>query len=360
VARYGETPGDDAPERDRIRVHLEWVAAELRSRDVSHLSPDLRERRAWLLGELRAYAARGRFPRLDAPSARRPRFIDHRGVACAVGHLVEVSAGRDVAEAVADAHEHDYLWDIDMPEARAWIATSGFTPRELAMIQPTYGFRPTPEPPEPPRVVEPLSAANVRLDLGRYGTSIARSCVRRSMGDRAVQVRILAGAKRGRELRVRVATAPSDARAERCVGHALRRVIRSRRRTLTVGAPFRVHRVVRVPARRTIRPTPTPTPAPPPGPQPTPAWDEARAHRALDARRAALLACLPGARAGVPGSMTLRVRVNVDGRAALVSASLPPGVGRVAVLRCLATRVRALRVPHPPGAPTVVTHTLSP
>lgn len=96
------------------------------------------------LDELERYIARGEFPRRtdDTFAGRRPRFIDDRGVHCAVGHLIAASGEAELARAINATHEYDYVRDIDEPALVAWAKRAGFTLDELAMIQPTYGEMP--------------------------------------------------------------------------------------------------------------------------------------------------------------------------------------------------------------------------
>ncbi len=67
-------------------------------------------------------------------------FIDTKGTICAVGYLIEQSAGRPLAEKIAASHRYSFIEDIakDMPEVRDWVAASGFTLDELGQIQPGY------------------------------------------------------------------------------------------------------------------------------------------------------------------------------------------------------------------------------
>lgn len=76
-------------------------------------------------------------------------------------------------------------------------------------------------------------------------------------------------------------------------------------------------------------------------------YDAGAVHRALSARRFALLSCLPdGGR--MPGTLALSVAVDGRGQAHLEHASLPSGVSR-AVVPCLARQVQSVRVAAPAG-----------
>jgi hypothetical protein len=144
VKKFGTAPTPASGEALRIRTHLEYVETLLRAEDISHLSPTLRERRAALLDKLHEYRLTSAFPtNLDFPQERRPCFIDAAGNICAVGFLIEQTAGRALAERINAAHRYDFLADIHVPELTAWVEASGLTARECAMIQPGYSFFPT-------------------------------------------------------------------------------------------------------------------------------------------------------------------------------------------------------------------------
>ena len=135
-------PSSEDLDRERIRAHLSRVEHILRARDTSGLSPELRQARARNLDELHAYWVRGIFPRnRDFPDRRVPYFIDAEGRACAVGHLMIASGGEDVARQVVERENNAFLRDIHTPGAHDWIARSGLTTEECALIQPGYCFQ---------------------------------------------------------------------------------------------------------------------------------------------------------------------------------------------------------------------------
>lgn len=141
VKKFGTTPTPTSGEALRIRTHLEYVETLLRAEDVSHLSWALRERRTALLDKLHEYRLTSAFPtNLDFPQERRPCFIDAAGNICAVGFLIEQTAGRALAERINAAHRYDFLADMHLPELTAWVEASGLTARECAMIQPGYDY----------------------------------------------------------------------------------------------------------------------------------------------------------------------------------------------------------------------------
>lgn len=138
IARFGREPTAGDSEELRMDVHLRYVREVLASRDATRAS--LADRRTQLLGYLDDYIAKGTTPRNTYIATRNPVFIDRDGTICAVGYLIERSAGREVAEHIAATHRLDYLEDIAaaMPEVAAWVDGSGFTLDELASIQPGY------------------------------------------------------------------------------------------------------------------------------------------------------------------------------------------------------------------------------
>jgi len=104
-----------------------------------------RTRRAQLLDALDVYVAAGAFPNSETDHGLLPTFLDPAtGVRCAVAHLIETTAGTDAMVALDRDHHNDYIADLaGDPRFVAWTESSGLTPEELAIIQPSY-------PPPPP------------------------------------------------------------------------------------------------------------------------------------------------------------------------------------------------------------------
>ena len=128
----------------RVRAHLTRVLAELRTADTTALAAQ-RSARDAALGTLEAYTRRGVFPRRtgDAYGAIHPRFIDDRGVHCAVGELIAASGHEALARAINRDYEYAYVRDMHSPALVAWAREHGFTVDELARIQPGYSSPPT-------------------------------------------------------------------------------------------------------------------------------------------------------------------------------------------------------------------------
>lgn len=138
---------EPADEVTRIRAHLSFVHAMLAGRDVSSLTPAQRDARAASLADLARYIDRGVFPRRtgDDYTGRRPRFIDDRGVHCAVGQLIADSGDEDLARSINTRFEYAHVRAMTEPALLAWASAHGFTVDELAMIQPSYSSLPTRE-----------------------------------------------------------------------------------------------------------------------------------------------------------------------------------------------------------------------
>lgn len=295
IAAHGRTPtaADELREVERVSTHLAWVEAELRRAEVSHLSPEAKSRRAALLDALAEYRGRARFPRNERYPGRRPRFADDEGNVCAVGHLIEVSAGRALTEAIDARFEYDHLLDMRDDRLAAWIASSGLTALELAMIQPGYGgMRPLPErsapPPEPPDWTE----AELTALLARAATAI-EPCAAPST--RTIRVTVRTDRRRG----TRVTASPRAVAP--CAEDVVRRAMAESRfvapaQTLSVTRTYRL----RLPPEARAR---------------------EEAARALDTLRPAFARCMPAVSPG--RRAVLRVRVDEAGQLSLIEARVP-------------------------------------
>lgn len=137
VADLGRAPGAD---EERLRMHEHFVAVRARLAAGKATRPELEARRRQILAHLDAYIAKGTTPANEHLPWRTPVFIDDHQTICAVGYLIEQTAGRALADKIAAAHRYDFIEDIarDMPEVRAWVEASGFTLDELGQIQPGY------------------------------------------------------------------------------------------------------------------------------------------------------------------------------------------------------------------------------
>lgn len=138
-AAYDRQPDAASTECERIISHLEFVHARLSARNPGQLSQTQKANREDCLALLSEYISEGRFPENREFSGRRPIFIDGNGTYCAVGYLIQQTAGARAAQAIDSRHHADYVLDMDADLLRPWAEANGFSIRELAMIQPTYG-----------------------------------------------------------------------------------------------------------------------------------------------------------------------------------------------------------------------------
>ena len=127
-------------EQEHIQTHLFFVCDYLASVPTHHLNTRQKINRQLVINALRAYARAGVFPQHDVAvdAVRRPRFIDHRGVHCAVGELIRYTDGAALPEHINEHHEYDYVPDIQVAEVMIWADDNGLTLDECAMIQPQY------------------------------------------------------------------------------------------------------------------------------------------------------------------------------------------------------------------------------
>lgn len=174
VEAFGRLPGPEASPDLRIKLHLAYVERKLKLRDVSHLPVMLVSRRRHMLTLLHQYRLAGRFPKnRHFPHQTRPTFIDQDGSICAVGFLIEQTAGRGLAETINARYRNAYLAEMHLPALERWIASSGLTHEELASIQPGYPA-PLPLPPDNPVEAPRLftSLALDTLNLGLLGSQL--------------------------------------------------------------------------------------------------------------------------------------------------------------------------------------------
>jgi hypothetical protein len=207
----------------RVRLHLERVEALLRTRMPASLGDTQRATRARMLEHLHAYIERGEFPRNHEVAGRRPHFIDKDGRICAVGYLIEQTAGRAAAETINARHEWDYVRDIDGIEP--WVEASGLSVDELAMIQPSYGWeRPeVPAPaPRPPFDPEMMQRRQLALVLGGVKRDVDGCAAR--FESRRVSVTVTATVRGPRVLDIDVSST-GERKFERCVARAARMIV---------------------------------------------------------------------------------------------------------------------------------------
>jgi hypothetical protein len=148
MAKYARQPDGMVSEKDRIQTHLLYAEALIRSKETRNMSAAVKEKRNHLLNLLHEYIVAGRFPiNEDHSETRKPCFIDRKGAICAVGYLVEQTAGREAAEAISRQHQYETIAEMQNDAVlKQWVSESGLTLEECATIQPTYGPVPSPDP----------------------------------------------------------------------------------------------------------------------------------------------------------------------------------------------------------------------
>ncbi len=140
VEKFGVEPNAQTDEKLRIKTHLQYVESFLRNKNVSSLSKGALKRRQLMLNILHKYILKGAFPKnYDYKNERRPCFIDEDGNICAVGYLIEQTAGRQLAERINNKYKYAFINGMNDKEISEWINNSGLTIEECAMIQPAYG-----------------------------------------------------------------------------------------------------------------------------------------------------------------------------------------------------------------------------
>lgn len=174
VSAFGHLPDADTDNHLRIQTHLNYVIRTLKERTPLTISPIDYPQRHLMISLLEKYAAEGRFPQQFAYGGRRPLFEDAKGNVCAVGYLVQQTAGQILVSQIREKWAYAYLPAIKNQALQRWAQHSGLTETELATIQPTYGgtsnFVPLPAPElEPPAygpVLYGLHAAQAALFAG--------------------------------------------------------------------------------------------------------------------------------------------------------------------------------------------------
>jgi hypothetical protein len=127
-------------DRDRIQLHFEQVYQLLKSNTTDHLSCTQKERRANHLELLKNYSRKGVFPTNAFHSHRQPYFVDDQETRCAVAHLVEESGENRLLNRIRKENNYGYITELlhEFPELQQWSYDNGFSPEELALIQPGY------------------------------------------------------------------------------------------------------------------------------------------------------------------------------------------------------------------------------
>lgn len=136
---YPHSSASSLTEKQRIVAHLSYVMQLLSERTNQMSEEKVKMKRLALLNHLREYIRRGEFPINTKYNHRQPCFIDENGTYCAVGYLIQQTIGSELAEKINALFQYDYLSNMQLKALDHWVADSGFSLEELAMIQPTYG-----------------------------------------------------------------------------------------------------------------------------------------------------------------------------------------------------------------------------
>lgn len=125
---------------DRIQFHLRLVEQGLNSKYHANFSPAQQQERTNLLTLLHQYWNDNCYPTNYYHSQRTPYFIDEHNTACAVGYLMIASGFETEAQAIQQADNNGYIFDLvkKYPVIDTWATNHGFTLAELAWIQPGY------------------------------------------------------------------------------------------------------------------------------------------------------------------------------------------------------------------------------
>ena len=98
----------------------------------------LRKARQRQIELLLEYKDRGQFPQNEIGKTAKPIFVDSNGTHCAVGYLMHRAGDDSLVQSIVDQDNFVLIEGITDDSALAWIASSGLTIREAAMIQPAY------------------------------------------------------------------------------------------------------------------------------------------------------------------------------------------------------------------------------
>lgn len=126
-------------EQDRIQYHLLYVEHLLRQRSQKGLTKTEKARRNHLLDLLHTYALEKSYPvNTKYIEERKPCFIGDNGNICAVGYLVQETAGFEAAEKINAEYQYAFISEMKSDWLLDWAKENGITEEECAMIQPTY------------------------------------------------------------------------------------------------------------------------------------------------------------------------------------------------------------------------------
>lgn len=133
---FDEVPNSASDENLRISTHLNYVVDLLKKGETT---PSLILKRIKGIALLEEYINNEVYPQPKAAcQTRRPCFIDENSNLCAVGYLIAKTKGIEEAQRINNKYQNNYLLEMQDSGLVLWQQQSGFTLKELAMIQPTY------------------------------------------------------------------------------------------------------------------------------------------------------------------------------------------------------------------------------
>lgn len=139
TAQSSPAASTHAAEIERLQSHFDSVDTELRTRDVSSLTPAQRAKRALISGWLREYRDAAVFPKNDRFTGATPFFRDTEGTLCAMAYLIDRSGRGDIVDKVTATRNNAYIGELaDDPVLIIWLDSAGLSVAEAARIQPTY------------------------------------------------------------------------------------------------------------------------------------------------------------------------------------------------------------------------------
>lgn len=134
------TPITLTKEQQQIKTNLETVMAQLAQKDIASLSPDLQEKRNLMLTHLQEYIQKGNFPENYDYHQNLSPFVEADDKICPIGYLIQQTAGSHLLSEIKAFYQYAVNPQMESPELLDWVATSGLTPDECALIKPVTSF----------------------------------------------------------------------------------------------------------------------------------------------------------------------------------------------------------------------------
>ncbi len=138
-ARYQVAVSDTSSELAIVKAHLAYAEKLLKGKNAEHLSKEQQIKRKAILAHLHTYWQAEQFPVNTAyRNERRPCFVDENKTICAVGYLIEETAGSELVKTINAKYQYAFIQEMELAELDLWITDNGFTKEEIATIQPAY------------------------------------------------------------------------------------------------------------------------------------------------------------------------------------------------------------------------------